>query len=139
MQWDGSRQGGFTTGEPWLPVAFEAMTVNVAAQQDDPASTLALYRDLIRCRRASPALRGGTYQTVDGTPPDVFAYLRSSDDERWLIVLNFGEAAHELELGARGLSGTVRLSSRPDRQVDGRTGDRLTMETDEGVLIELTG
>ena len=138
MQWDASAQGGFTTGESWLPVAFEAMTVNVAAQQDDPGSMLALYRDLIRCRRASPALRGGTYQTLDGTPPDVFAYLRSSNDERWLVVLNFGDSQAELELGARGVTGTVRLSSRPDREVDGRTGDRLTLDADEGVLIELT-
>src|SRR5436309_7687951 len=44
MQWDASKSAGFTTGDPWLPVAFEAATVNVAAQRDDPASMFHLYR-----------------------------------------------------------------------------------------------
>ena len=59
MQWDASPTGGFTTGEPWLPLVDPA-TRNVAAQAADPASLLALYRRLIATRRGSPALRRGT-------------------------------------------------------------------------------
>ena len=47
MQWDGSPGAGFSTGDPWLPVGSQAGTVNVAAQRDDPASMLSLYRRLI--------------------------------------------------------------------------------------------
>jgi glycosidase len=49
MQWDASPNGGFTVGEPWLPVV-DPETRNVAAQRDDPASLLSLYRDLIALR-----------------------------------------------------------------------------------------
>jgi alpha-glucosidase len=48
MQWD--RDGGFSTGEPWLPLVDPAQR-NVADQRDDPASMLTLVRELIALRR----------------------------------------------------------------------------------------
>ena len=53
MQWDGSPTGGFTTGDPWLPVV-DAAERNVADQRDDPGSMLTLVRDLIALRRELP-------------------------------------------------------------------------------------
>jgi alpha-glucosidase len=50
MQWDDSPQGGFTSGDPWLPLVDPARR-NVAAQRDDPSSMLALVRELIALRR----------------------------------------------------------------------------------------
>jgi alpha-glucosidase len=50
MQWDASPQGGFTTGQPWLPLV-DPTARNVADQRDDPASMLSLVRDLIGLRR----------------------------------------------------------------------------------------
>jgi alpha-glucosidase len=47
MQWNGSRFAGFTTGRPWLPVATDYGTINVAAEQKGSASILSLYRNLI--------------------------------------------------------------------------------------------
>jgi alpha-glucosidase len=49
MQWD--RSGGFTAGEPWLPMV-DPERRNVAVQREDPGSLLHLYRDLIERRRA---------------------------------------------------------------------------------------
>ena len=50
MQWDATPNGGFTTGEPWLPLVDPAER-NVASQRDDPESLLSLYRDLLAWRR----------------------------------------------------------------------------------------
>ncbi|MEA2455159.1 MAG: alpha-glucosidase [Thermoleophilaceae bacterium] len=50
MQWEPSPNGGFTTGEPWLPLTDPAQR-NVADQRDDPASMLSLVRQLIGLRR----------------------------------------------------------------------------------------
>ena len=47
MQWDAD--GGFSSGEPWLPAGDLAL--NVAAQRDDPGSMLNLHRALIALRR----------------------------------------------------------------------------------------
>jgi alpha-glucosidase len=49
MQWDGSKTGGFTVAEPWLPPA-DPQVRNVAAQAADPRSMLSLYRDLVALR-----------------------------------------------------------------------------------------
>jgi alpha-glucosidase len=50
MQWDGSPKGGFTSGEPWLPL-IDPARVNVEAQRDDSRSMLTLVRELIALRR----------------------------------------------------------------------------------------
>jgi alpha-glucosidase len=50
MQWDGSLRGGFSGGEPWLPVVDPARR-NVEDQRDDPSSMLSLVRELIALRR----------------------------------------------------------------------------------------
>jgi alpha-glucosidase len=50
MQWDATPGGGFTRGDPWLPVV-DPKTTNVDAQREVPGSTLSLVRELIRLRR----------------------------------------------------------------------------------------
>lgn len=50
MQWDGTRLGGFSAAEPWLPVV-DAAERNVADQRQDPGSLLNFWRELIALRR----------------------------------------------------------------------------------------
>ncbi len=50
MQWDASPTGGFTTGEPWLPL-IDPQRWNVKAQCANPTSLLHFYRHLIQSRR----------------------------------------------------------------------------------------
>jgi alpha-amylase len=94
MQWtaDGS---GFTTGTPWEPANDDADAVNVAAQQNDPASLLTHYRTLIGARTALPALQTGGLQALASTCPAVYAFLRPAadpSDDSALVVLNFSDA-----------------------------------------------
>jgi alpha-glucosidase len=51
MQWDGTPNGGFTGGHPWLDLVDPAVR-NVAAQVQEPGSTLELFRRLIELRSA---------------------------------------------------------------------------------------
>ena len=44
MRWDASPNGGFTAGEPWLPLCPSEF--NVDDQASDPDSILSLYRRL---------------------------------------------------------------------------------------------
>jgi alpha-glucosidase len=55
MQWSAEPHAGFSTVEPWLPVAADFGTHSVARERDDPRSMLTLYRRLIALRRAAPA------------------------------------------------------------------------------------
>ena len=70
MQWDASPGGGFTDGEPWLPLV-EPERHNVEAERDDPDSMLTLVRRLIGVRRElEPGL-----SLLDGAP-GVVAFTR---------------------------------------------------------------
>jgi len=74
MQWDASPSAGFTAGgvTPWLPFGDNASR-NVAAQRDDPGSTLHLVRDLLALRRTAFAGQVAAYERLPA-PPGVWAY-----------------------------------------------------------------
>jgi glycosidase len=100
MAWDGTTNGGFTQGEPWLPLHDDWISRNIGAQQSDPGSMLHLYRSLLHLRRRHPALSGGRYVGVEAQG-DVLAYRRENDDEAFLILLNLGQFEQQMpvELG----------------------------------------
>jgi alpha-glucosidase len=74
MQWDASPSAGFTAQgvTPWLPFGDNASR-NVAAQREDPASTLRLVRDLIALRRTAFAGQVASYERLPA-PPGVWTY-----------------------------------------------------------------
>jgi glycosidase len=89
MQWTADEPaGGFSADEPWQPLADDWATVNVASQADDPASLLETYRDTIALRQAHVALLGGGTVLVEGGSKPVIGWLRVTDDETLLVVVN---------------------------------------------------
>nr|MBA2695125.1 DUF3459 domain-containing protein [Actinomycetota bacterium] len=88
---------GFSTTEPWLPLGTDYQRVNVATQQSDPASMLALYRRLIAHRRDSPALREGTWQPI-ATPPQVIGYERRHHEHVVVVLLNGADSPVQVTL-----------------------------------------
>jgi alpha-glucosidase len=133
MQWDASPNAGFTTGTPWLPLADDYQSANVAVERDDPHSMLTLCQRLIGLRRANTALEVGSYATVtaDG---DLLAYVRAAGSQRFLIVLNLGAQEQTLALGA--LRGQIVLSTHLDRENQPADGT-LALRADEGLIVEL--
>jgi alpha-glucosidase len=137
VQWDASPAAGFSGGDPWLPVGPEAARVNVAAQRDDPASMLSLYRRLIWYRKGSPALHGGDYRSLPDAPGGCYAYVRTAGDERLLVALNFTGEALEYQVEERD-RGRLELSTDPARA----TGEELSLRPlrlgpDEGLVVRL--
>jgi alpha-glucosidase len=133
MQWDDSLHAGFTRGEPWLPVSDDHEAVNVATEHQDPRSYLNLYRQLLALRRMHPALSAGGYEPVAATG-DLLAYIRHSQGERLLIVLNLGPEASALSW--RGLPANVLLSTQMDRQHEQFSGI-LALRANEGLIAKL--
>jgi alpha-glucosidase len=137
MRWDGTPKAGFTTGEPWLPIGSDVDRVSVAAQRDDPASMLSLYRRLIWYRKSSPALLHGSYRPLESAPEGVFAYLRTVPEERLLVALNFTGEAVELDAGELGEAGRLELSTDPSRLVEDVGLGPLVLGPNEGVVVRL--
>src|SRR5439155_7710801 len=93
MQW-GPRSGvGFTTGKPWEAPQADSLTTNVAAQDRDPKSLLALYRQLIHLRKQNEALATGALVPLTTTSRQVAAYLRRTSRRAVLVVANLGGSA----------------------------------------------
>ena len=97
MPWDASANGGFSSGEPWLPLNDDWRSRNVAAQEEDPGSMLSLYRALLRRRRSSAALSVGAFALAE-SDEDVLAFERRHGGERLLVALNLGGQERRLAL-----------------------------------------
>jgi alpha-glucosidase len=99
MQWVDAPHGGFCPPDvtPWLPVNPNyAEGINVAAQENDPDAMLNFYRAMIQMRQRTPALISGDYLPLLEANEDVLAFLRRSEEQTCLVVLNFSEAVHTL-------------------------------------------
>ncbi|MGI4865385.1 MAG: glycoside hydrolase family 13 protein [Janthinobacterium lividum] len=89
FQWDGLANAGFTTGTPWLKVNPNYTTINEAAQDKDETSVLSHFRQAIKLRKQHSVLVYGQYQLLDAANPNIYAYTRTLDAEKMLVVLNF--------------------------------------------------
>jgi alpha-glucosidase len=135
MQWSASRNAGFTTGDPWLPVSDDYQVVNVQSEDLDLHSMLSLYRRMLQLRRKHPALSIGDYVPVAMTG-DLLAYIRRTPDERFLIALNLGAEPYALSLTSLGVSGRAVLSSYLDL-ADEVSTETIALRADEGVIVAL--
>lgn len=94
MQWtDDAGTVGFTVGQPWQApnTAAEAAIANVEIQDGDPASMLNEYRRLIGLRNRHEALRRGAYIEINTRPAQVFAFLRQTENETLLVLMNLSD------------------------------------------------
>jgi alpha-amylase len=89
MPWNGTPGAGFTTGTPWHRLLKDHQSVNVEVESRDPASLLSRYRQMIRLRHASEALRVGELALLP-TEGGVLAFLRRTGREATLVVHNLG-------------------------------------------------
>ena len=87
MQWDDSRDAGFTTsGHPWLPLAPDYKEVNVAKEESDPNSILSWYKQLITLRRENPVLHSGKEILLNQSDQNVLSWLRQIDGNQAVII-----------------------------------------------------
>jgi alpha-glucosidase len=137
MQWSPDVNAGFSTSEPWLPVADNYPVINVQSEDADPQSLLVLYRKLLQLRRSHPALVDGGYEPVT-LADDLLLYIRRSGSGSVLVALNFADTPFDLLLDSLHVRGHIILSSHLDR--DGqRVITDLALRPHEGVIVELTG
>lgn len=110
MQWDGSRNAGFSTAPPaehYLPLDKSPTRPNVARQETDPDSILRLVRRLLALRKSEAALGNtGKFEPLpygEGEYP--LAFVRSKGRSRILAAFN-----------PRGQAGACRIPA--DWQLD---------------------
>jgi alpha-glucosidase len=131
MRWDGSHAGGFTSGEPWLPMGADIATRNVEKLKADEGSLLWLYRRLIELRRTEPTLTAGDYGPMRSRN-DILMYKRLGPGEI-LVALNTVHQPRKLEWSGEG---TLLLSTYLDGDRQPMRGPML-LRADEGIVLKI--
>lgn len=109
MQWSDARHGGFTTGTPWIDVNPNYTEINVEKVLRDEHSIYFFYQQLLSLRKGNEALIYGTFEDLSEGASDLFIYQRSTQEERYTIVLNFSD--HENEAALPSDPGPLILSN----------------------------
>jgi trehalose-6-phosphate hydrolase len=110
MQWDDSANAGFSTGTPWLSVGRTYPKINVANELAS-GSIFTFYQGLIRLRKHHVVVSQGDYRPYLPEHPQVYAFERSWDGEKLLVLNNFFGQATDVEIPEAYLTGDVLISN----------------------------
>lgn len=132
MQWDGSVNGGFTTGEPWMRVNDDYSNWNAATQLRDPDSVYMFWKHAIKVRKQHDVLVYGNFELKFPEHQQVFAYTRTLGDSEAIVLMNFSVNEAQVDLTGLGdLEGSrLVLGNYEASRVD--CGGSLTLRGLEG-------
>ena len=91
MQWNSSKNAGFTCGKPWIGVNENYKRINVEVEERDENSVLNFYKKLIKLKKSNEALIYGVYDLILEEDENIFAYTRTLNNEKFLIIANLTE------------------------------------------------
>lgn len=133
MQWDAGLYAGFSTVEPWLPVAGGADLRNVQTELHDPDSFLTFYRCLLAHRSRYDIFCRGDYETFGEADEQVFMFSRRLGEQHIFVALNFSDetARALLPHGGRVLCGSYHTD--PPLITDDGV---MSLRPYEGVIID---
>lgn len=97
MQWDASENAGFTTGKPWIAVNPNYKKINVADQLKREDSVFHYYQKLIRLRKENEIIVYGNYELLLPEDENIFAYIRTLDNQKLLVVCNFSKSEQRFD------------------------------------------
>ncbi len=89
MQWNASKNAGFTTGTPWIAVNPNYTEINAASEINDPDSVFNYYRKLIQLRHEHEIIVYGKFIPLLEDDPNIYAYARELDGKKLLVACNW--------------------------------------------------
>lgn len=134
MQWDSSKNAGFSTHEPWLPVAKNYKRANVANERRHDGSFLTLYRHLLAIRNHDETMKRGDYrELLIDEAKNVLVYERTYESSTYIVALNFSNKQRHVTLPYDAHH--VILTTNPVKQPKTHTHGRITLRPYEGAII----
>lgn len=131
MCWDQTQNAGFTSGIPWLPLGDDHAETNVAVEQQDNESFLALYRKLIALRKLHPTLISGEISELHAEG-QVLRYRRRAAEEIE-IILNMAHAESSVKVPPS------KVLAATNSEQDGHpVSGQLTLQPDEALILLLS-
>ena len=134
MQWDAKKNAGFSSETPWLPVHENHTTVNVANQQNDHNSVLNHFRKMVALRKKNLLLVYGNYEIIQEEHPTIYAYSRTLEDQKMLILLNFSELESSIAMSSYNSANEVLINNYSELSVDKNT---IILKPYQAVVLKL--
>ncbi|WGK63937.1 glycoside hydrolase family 13 protein [Croceiramulus getboli] len=135
MQWNDSKHAGFTEGTPWKRVNDNYQEINVEVQEQDPNSILNHFRKMTRLRKENPVLVYGDYALLQKEHPDIYAYTRTLDDAKMLVLLNFTDQESSITLAELNSIQGMMINNYDSTTLN---GDTATLMPYQAVVYKLT-
>ena len=98
MQWDDSKNAGFTDGTPWINVNPNYKEINAKAAVADPNSVFHYYQELIKLRHTLPIIVYGKFQGLLDDSETIYAYERHLDGQVLTVACNFTDQEQDCVL-----------------------------------------
>ena len=107
MQWNSSKNAGFTSGKPWLLVHSDFKSCNVEIEEKNPDSVLNFYRKLSAFRNSNEVLLRGDYEELYPDNEEIFVFTRTLGDKKFITAVNF--TTHDVKLPAPIFDGMKKI------------------------------
>ena len=133
MQWDATKNAGFSNETPWLPVHENHSTVNVLHQENDQNSVLNHFRKMVALRKDNLLLVYGNYEIIQDNHPTIFAYSRTLEDQQMIILLNFSELESSISLPNFDHNKEVLINNYNEFSIDENT---ITLKPYQAVVLK---
>ena len=91
MQWNDSKNGGFTLGTPWIKVNPNYKSINVEEEINNEDSILNYYKKLIKIRKDNEIVVYGKYDLLLEESEEIYSYMRTLNNERLLVICSFSK------------------------------------------------
>lgn len=133
MQWNGTENGGFTEGTPWIQVNPNYTEINAEAALEDDQSVFYFYKQLIRLRKEVDVITNGRFELLMKDDPQVFAYKRIDGEEDILVACNFSseEVVLDEELYQQVSGKPVMITNEVDNS------NRRVLSPYEGIVYRI--
>jgi oligo-1,6-glucosidase len=133
MQWDATKNAGFSNETPWLPVHENHSTVNVLHQENDQNSVLNHFRKMVALRKDNLLLVYGNYAIIQDDHPTIYAYSRTLEDQQMIILLNFSELESSISLPNFDHNKEVLINNYNEFSIDENT---ITLKPYQAVVLK---
>ena len=133
MQWNTSREAGFTKGTPWYPVNPNYTQINAEMELENENSIFYYYQKLIKLRKQNDIFVHGTFELLCPEDKSIFAYIREWKGKKWIIICNFYEKPTQFIYSGKG---TVILSNYEQQATISL--EQMQLRPYEAIICEVT-
>lgn len=118
MQWDNSKNAGFTTGTPWIEVNKNYKTINADNAVKNKNSVFHYYKKLIALRKENDVIADGSYKPEMENNTNVFAYSREYEGKKLFVVCNFYGTETKISLPDEFVGKEILISNYKDAKAE---------------------